>query len=99
MKLSLTFDQGKEMSEHKLFTNNTKMKVYFCHPSSPWERGTNENTNMLIRDYFPKGTDFDKVSKKEMKRVQHELNERIRKTLNWKSPKAVFEQEILNLSN
>jgi IS30 family transposase len=99
MKLSLTYDQGKEMSEHKLFTKNTKMTVYFCHPSSPWERGTNENTNMLIRDYFPKGTDFDKVSKKEMKRVQHELNERIRKTLNWKSPKAVFEQEILNLSN
>lgn len=99
MKLSLTYDQGKEMSEHKLFTKNTKMKVYFCHPSSPWERGTNENTNMLIRDYFPKGTDFDKISKKEMKRVQHELNERIRKTLDWKSPKAVFEQEILNLSN
>lgn len=99
MKLSLTYDQGKEMSEHKLFTKNTKMTVYFCHPSSPWERGTNENTNMLIRDYFPKGTDFDKVSKKEMKRVQHELNERIRKTLNWQSPKKVFEQEILNISN
>jgi IS30 family transposase len=99
MKLSLTYDQGKEMSEHKLFTKNTKMTVYFCHPSSPWERGTNENTNMLIRDYFPKGTDFDKISKKEMKRVQHDLNERIRKTLDWKSPKAVFEQEILNLSN
>jgi len=99
MKLSLTYDQGKEMSEHKLFTKNTKMTVYFCHPSSPWERGTNENTNMLIRDYFPKGTDFDKVSKKEMKRVQHELNDRIRKTLNWQSPKKVFEQEILNISN
>lgn len=99
MKISLTYDQEKEMSEHKLFTKNTKMKVYFCHPSSPWEHGTNENTNMLIRDYFPKGTDFDKVSKKEMKRVQHELNERIKKTLNWQSSKKVFEQEILNLSN
>lgn len=96
MKKSMTYDQGHEMAEHKLFTENTKMKVYFCHPASPWERGTNENTNMLIRDYFPKGTDFTQISKKELKRVQNELNERIRKTLNWKSPKEVFEQEILS---
>ncbi len=96
MKKTLTYDQGREMSEHKLFTANTKMKVYFCHPASPWERGTNENTNMLIRDYFPKGTDFDAISRKEVKRVQNELNERIRKTLNWESPKDVFENEILN---
>jgi IS30 family transposase len=95
MKLSLTYSQGKEMTEHKLFTKNTNIKVYFCHPASPWERGANENTNMLIRDYFPKGTDFNLVSKKEMKLVQNELNERIRKTLNWESPKAVFEKEIL----
>lgn len=95
MKLSMTYDQGHEMSEHKLFTVNTKMKVYFCHPASPWERGTNENTNMLIRDYFPKGTDFSKISKKELKRVQNELNERPRKTLEWKSPKEVFKKEIL----
>lgn len=96
MKKTLTYDQGREMSEHKLFTANTKMKVYFCHPASPWERGTNENTNMLIRDYFPKGTDFDTITRKEIKRVQNELNERIRKTLNWESPKDVFENEILN---
>jgi transposase, IS30 family len=96
MSKSMTYDQGNEMSEHKLFTINTKMTVYFCHPASPWERGTNENTNMLIRDYFPKGTDFNLVSRKELKRVQNELNERIRKTLNWKSPKEVFEKEILN---
>ena len=95
MKKSMTYDQGHEMAEHKLFTENTKMKVYFCHPASPWERGTNENTNMLIRDYFPKGTDFTAISKKELKRVQNELNERIRKTLNWQSPKEVFEKEIL----
>lgn len=95
MKLSMTYDQGHEMSEHKLFTVNTKMKVYFCHPASPWERGTNENTNMLIRDYFPKGTDFSKITKKELKRVQNELNERPRKTLLWKSPKEVFKKEIL----
>lgn len=96
MKKTMTYDQGYEMAEHKLFTKNTRMKVYFCHPASPWERGTNENTNMLIRDYFPKGTDFSKVSRKELKRVQYELNERIRKTLNWESPLDVFEKEILN---
>lgn len=95
MKKTMTYDQGHEMAEHKLFTKNTKMKVFFCHPASPWERGTNENTNMLIRDYFPKGTDFSKISKKELKRVQYELNERPRKTLNWKSPLDVFENEVL----
>lgn len=96
MKKTMTYDRGHEMSEHKLFTKNTKMKVYFCHPASPWERGTNENTNMLLRDYFPKGTDFSKITRKELKRVQYELNERIRKTLNWESPLDVFEREILN---
>lgn len=96
MRKTMTYDQGHEMTEHKLFTKNTKMKVYFCHPASPWERGTNENTNMLIRDYFPKGTDFNTISKKELKRVQYELNERIRKTLDWESPLDVFQREILN---
>jgi len=96
MRKTMTYDQGHEMTEHKLFTKNTKMKVYFCHPASPWERGTNENTNMLIRDYYPKGTDFNGVSKKELKRVQYELNERIRKTLDWESPLDVFQREILN---
>jgi IS30 family transposase len=95
MKKTMTYDQGTEMTEHRLFTKNTKIKVYFCHPASPWERGTNENTNMLIRDYFPKGTDFNKIDSKELLRVQNELNERIRKTLDWESPKEVFEREIL----
>jgi len=96
MRKTMTYDQGHEMSQHKLFTKNTKIKVYFCHPASPWERGTNENTNMLIRDYYPKGTDFNTISKKELKRVQYELNERIRKTLDWESPLDVFQREILN---
>jgi IS30 family transposase len=95
MRTSLTYDQGKEMMEHRLFTKNTKMKVYFCHPASPWERGTCENTNGLIRDYFPKKTDFSKISKKEIKRVQDELNERPRKTLGFRTPKEVFHKEIL----
>ena len=95
MKKSMTYDRGHEMVEHKLFTKNTRMKVYFCHPASPWERGTNENTNMLLRDYFPKGTDFTNITRKELKRVQYEQNQRIRKTLNWESPLDVFEREIL----
>lgn len=96
MTKTMTYDQGHEMAEHKLFTKNTKIKVYFCHPASPWERGTNENTNMLIRDYYPKGTDFNQINKKELKRVQYELNERPRKTLNWEAPLDVFKKEILN---
>lgn len=87
MTLSLTYDQGKEMSEHKLFTRDTKMQVYFCHPSSPWERGTNENTNGLIRQFFPKGTDFNEVSRKEIKQVQDMLNERPRAVNDYDTPK------------
>lgn len=86
LKLSLTYDNGTEMAQHILFTKNTKIKVYFAHPYSPWERPTNENTNGLIRDYFPKGTDFSLVSKKELNRVQNELNQRPRKILEHESP-------------
>jgi len=86
MRLTLTYDQGREMAQHKLFTKETKMQVYFAHPKSPWERGTNENTNRLIRDFFPKGTDFTKVSRKEIKKVQDLLNERPRKALDFRTP-------------
>jgi transposase, IS30 family len=86
LRLTLTYDQGREMAQHKRFTIDTKMKVYFAHPRSPWERGTNENTNGLIRQYFPKGTDFTKVSRKEIKRVQRSLNGRPRKTLGFMTP-------------
>lgn len=94
MKLSMTYDQGREMAQHKLFTKITGIKVYFAHPRSPWERGTNENTNGLIRQYFPKGTDFHKVSRYEVKRAQHQLNGRPRKTLNYQTPYSVFNQLI-----
>jgi transposase, IS30 family len=90
MKLSMTYDQGREMAQHKLFTNITGVKVYFAHPRSPWERGTNENTNGLIRQFFPKGTDFNKVSRYEIKKVQDLLNGRPRQTLGFKKPFQVF---------
>ena len=96
MKLSLTYDQGKEMSEHKLFTKNTKIKVYFAHPGSPWERGSNENTNGLIRQFFPKGTDFNKVSRRQIKYVQNLLNGRPRKLLDYRKPYEVFNKLINN---
>lgn len=90
MRLSMTYDQGREMAEHKLFTKQTSVKVYFAHPASPWERGTNENTNGLIRQFFPRGTDFTKVPRRRIKKVQHLLNGRPRKTLHWKTPQEVF---------
>ena len=90
LKRSLTYDHGQEMAEHKLFTKNTRIKVYFAHPHSPWERGTNENTNYLIRQFFPKGTNFSKVPLKNIKRTQDMLNDRPRKTLEFLTPHEVF---------
>ena len=91
---TLTYDQGKEMSEHKQFTIDTGITVYFAHPGSPWERGTNENTNGLIRQYFPKGTEFDKVPVRELKRVQRQLNDRPRAVLNYMKPDEVINQLV-----
>lgn len=94
LKMSLTYDRGKEMVQHKQFTEDTGIDVYFADPHSPWQRGTCENTNGLIRDFFPKGTDFSKVTYEEIKHVQDMLNERVRKTLNWKSPEYMFNKLI-----
>lgn len=91
---TLTCDQGKEMSEHKQFTIDTGIQVYFAHPGSPWERGTNENTNGLIRQYFPKGTEFNKVSVRQIKRVQRELNDRPRAVLHYRKPDEVINQLV-----
>lgn len=94
LKKSLTYDQGTEMAGHKKFTQNTKIQVYFAHPHSPWERGTSENTNSLVRDFFPRGTDFSKISEQQLQEVQDLLNERPRKILNWHTPHEVFTKAV-----
>lgn len=94
LKLSLTYDRGKEMVQHKQFSKDTGITVYFADPHSPWQRGSCENTNGLIRDFFPKGTDFSEISEEEVKHVQNMLNERVRKTLKWKSPEYEFRKLI-----
>jgi len=90
LKRSLTYDHGQEMAEHKKFTEKTKIKVFFAHPHSPWERSTSENTNGLIRQFFPKGTDFTKVPRKAIKKAQKMLNDRPRKKLGFLTPNEVF---------
>ena len=92
MKKSMTYDCGVEIAKHRVLTEQTGVKVYFADPSSPWQRGTNENTNGLIRLYFPKGTDFSKVRLKEIKFAQDRLNNRPRKVLNWATPLEEFKK-------
>jgi len=82
------------MAQHHIITKMTGVKVCFADPRSPWQRGTNENTNGLVRQYFPKGTDFNKVSRYQIKKVQNLLNTRPRKTLNWLTPQEAFARII-----
>jgi IS30 family transposase len=94
---SLTWDRGKEMSAHAQFKVETGIPVFFADPQSPWQRGTNENTNGLLRQYFPKGTDLARWSAEEIEAVAHALNTRPRKTLGWKTPAEAFNDHLLSL--
>jgi len=89
---SLTWDRGKEMADHERFSLDTDIKVYFCDPQSPWQRGSNENTNGLLRQYFPKGMDLSNVHQNRLNAVARRLNERPRKTLEYRTPAERFAQ-------
>ena len=98
LRKSLTWDRGLEMAAHKEFSIATDVQVYFCDPQSPWQRGTNENTNRLLRQYFPKRTDLSACSQADLNRTALQLNQRPRKTLAFRSPAEVL-NEIVALTS
>jgi len=99
LRRTLTYDNGFEMTNHKWLTQQTGMDIYFAHPYSSWERGTNENTNGLIRRFLPKKTDFNSVSWRTLNYIQRQLNNRPRKVLNYLTPNEALQKEIENLNN
>ena len=94
LRRSLTWDQGKEMADHARFSVDTGVAVYFCDPRSPWQRGTNENTNGLLRQYFPKRGDLKTYTQADLDRVATELNNRPRQTLGWLSPSEALDEAL-----
>jgi len=94
LRRSLTWDRGLEMAKHKEFTVATDVQVYFCDPQSPWQRGSNENTNLLLRQYFPRGTDLSPITQAQLDQVSLRLNQRPRKTLGFQTPASRLQASV-----
>jgi IS30 family transposase len=94
LRRTITWDQGKEMAQHARFSVDTGVTVYFCDPRSPWQRGSNENTNGLLRQYFPKRSDLRVHSQADLDAVAAELNDRPRQTLRWRSPSEALDEAL-----